>query len=201
MQTFLEAGSQTSKFVLAFSSVFLHQKTICYLHPLFFELRTEDWAVQSAVCLQCTTRQESITWLSVQGTGTYSWTHVFGRKEPEGSGEYIWGENMQSMYSVHQWYWKEFSPTSKNNWIITSKDFSTSSVNKPVNPPGTDQRKRPMLMDSLGIYSTRSSTLCGNSRRRYKQHPSPGTWVNICFFTARQTLFWHYRPQNQKCGC
>jgi len=51
---------------------------------------------------------------------------------------------------------------------------------------GTDQRKRPMRMDCLGTHSTRSSMLCGDSSRRYKQYPAPGVSVKICIFTARQ---------------
>lgn len=117
-----------------FSSVFLHQKINMWPPPNFFEQSMEDRALQSVKCSQSRTRQSPRIWLAVKGTGIHSWCvwkeGVRGlRREPR-------GENMQSMCSVHQWSWEEFSHTLKSNWIITSKDFSISFVNK-----GTEQKK------------------------------------------------------------
>lgn len=70
-----------------FSSVFLHQKINMWPPLNFCEQSMEDWAVQSVMCSRSRTRQSPRMWLSVKGTGIYSWPGVLGRKEPEGSGD------------------------------------------------------------------------------------------------------------------
>lgn len=164
---------------LDFLQSFYIRRQIHDLHVICLN-SVEAWAVQSAMCFQSMTRQDPRIRLSVKGLGTYSWTGVLGRKEPEGSEGEPQGESMQNMRSVHQRQCEEFSHASKSNWIITSKDFSISSVNRGWS------KKQSHANWLTGYLLHKEFHIMWWQKRRYKQYPSPRISVKIYVFTTRQ---------------
>lgn len=84
---------------------------------------------------------------------------------------------------------------------FTSKDFSISSVNKLVNPLGTDQRKSPMRMDCLYLLHEEFHFTWWQQKKVWTISISWYFSENLLFHHKTETLFWRNWPENQKCGC
>lgn len=164
--------SKLNVYIDFFSSVFPHQKINVWPPPRFFEQSMEEWAVQSVKCSQPRVPGSDYLWKVQESVPELVYWAGRSQRAQEGARSRKHAEYVLSASVIMR--------TLKSNRITTSKDFSISSVNK-----GTDQRKTPVWMVCLGSSSSRSPTLCGDSRR-YKQNPSPGISIKICGFTARQ---------------
>lgn len=144
---------QSWKFVFIFSSVFLHQKRD---HQFLW---TTYGGLSGAEC-----------WVSLaQKTGSHDLTACERHRNllqnqcvrREGARGRWKGSPEEETCRVCDQCTNDnekFSLTSKSNWIITSREFSISSLNKPVNPLGTDQRKKGLckrtawvLLDELHV--------------------------------------------------